>query len=75
MRIHTAELPAIGAARGDMQRVASRRGAVSLTARGDFGTPRGSFFGALSWAEAAIDNLTDPALDPVASSSSAPRGC
>jgi formate dehydrogenase major subunit len=46
--------------------LASRRGEVSLYARADEGTPPGSVFVAFCWFEAAINRLTNPALDPVA---------
>jgi formate dehydrogenase major subunit len=39
---------------------------VSLYARADEGTPEGAVFVAFCWAEAAINRLTNPALDPVA---------
>jgi formate dehydrogenase major subunit len=46
--------------------VATRRGHFSLYARADEGTPEGAVFVAFCWAEAAINRLTNPALDPVA---------
>jgi formate dehydrogenase major subunit len=39
---------------------------VSPFARADEGTPEGAVFVAFCWAEAAINRLTNPALDPVA---------
>ena len=44
--------------------VASRRGEISLTARADDGTPRGSVFIPFAFYEAAANLLTNPALDP-----------
>ena len=46
--------------------LASRRGSVSLYARADEGTPPGVVFVAFCWFEAAVNKLTNPALDPVA---------
>ena len=47
-----------------MVTVASRRGAVSLYARADDGTPRGAVFMPFCYYEAAANLLTNPALDP-----------
>jgi len=44
--------------------VASRRGTVSLYARADDGTPRGSVFIPFCYYEAAANLLTNPVLDP-----------
>jgi formate dehydrogenase major subunit len=44
--------------------VRSRRGAISLYARADAGTPRGSVFIPFAYYEAAANLLTNPALDP-----------
>ena len=44
--------------------VASRRGSVSLYARADDGTPRGSVFIPFCYYEAAANLLTNPVLDP-----------
>jgi formate dehydrogenase major subunit len=64
--IHPAELAAHGLAPGEPVTLETRRGAVTLYARADEGTPRGAVFVAFCWAEAAINKLTNPALDPVA---------
>jgi formate dehydrogenase major subunit len=64
--LHPLDLDAIGVAPGGIVTVESRRGRVSLYARADEGTPRGAVFVAFCWAEAAINKLTNPALDPVA---------
>ena len=44
--------------------IESRRGKVSLYARADDGTPRGSVFVPFCYYEAAANMLTNPALDP-----------
>ena len=64
--LHPLELAALGVLPGEVLTIASRRGQVSLYARADEGTPRGSVFVAFCWFEAAINKLTNPALDPVA---------
>jgi formate dehydrogenase major subunit len=64
--LHPLDLQALGVAPGAVLTVQSRRGAVSLFARADEGTPRGAVFVAFCWYEAAINRLTNPALDPVA---------
>jgi len=64
--LHPLELERLGIRAGELLTVASRRGEVSLYARADEGTPEGAVFVAFCWAEAAINRLTNPALDPVA---------
>jgi formate dehydrogenase major subunit len=64
--VHPLELERLGIRAGELLTVASRRGEVSLYARADEGTPEGAVFVAFCWAEAAINRLTNPALDPVA---------
>ena len=44
--------------------VESRRGRISLYAREDAGTPRGSVFIVFAYYEAAANILTNPKLDP-----------
>jgi formate dehydrogenase major subunit len=44
--------------------VESRRGKISLYARADAGTPRGSVFIPFCFYEAAANLLTNPVLDP-----------
>ena len=51
---------------GSTVTLASRRGEVTLFARDDDSSPPGTVFVAFCWAEAAINRLTNPALDPVA---------
>jgi len=64
--LHPADLQRLGVQPGALLTLASRRGKVSLYARADEGTPAGSVFVAFCWFEAAINRLTNPALDPVA---------
>jgi len=63
--IHPLDLAELGAAPGDIVTIASRRGSVSLYARADDGTPRGAVFAPFCYYEAAINRLTNPALDPI----------
>ncbi|MBN8510643.1 MAG: formate dehydrogenase subunit alpha [Burkholderiales bacterium] len=63
---HPLDLAAIGAQAGEPITIESRRGAVTLWARADDGTPRGTVFVAFAYYEAAINKLTNPALDPFA---------
>ena len=64
--VHPLQLERLGIQPGELMTVATRRGHVSLYARADEGTPEGAVFVAFCWAEAAINRLTNPALDPVA---------
>ena len=64
--IHPLDLDAIGAKPGDVVTIESRRGEVHLFARADDGTPRGAVFVPFCYYEAAINKLTNPALDPFA---------
>jgi formate dehydrogenase major subunit len=64
--VHPLELARHGIEPGAVLTLASRRGAVSLYARADEGTPEGTVFVAFCWFEAAVNHLTNPALDPVA---------
>jgi formate dehydrogenase major subunit len=64
--LHPLELARLGVAPGGLITLASRRGQVSLYARADEGTPTGAVFVAFCWYEAAINRLTNPALDPAA---------
>jgi formate dehydrogenase major subunit len=63
--LHPLDLDAIGAKAGDVVTVESRRGIISLYARADDGTPRGTVFVPFCFYEAAANLLTNPALDPV----------
>jgi formate dehydrogenase major subunit len=64
--VHPADLARWGITPGELVTLASRRGEVSLYARADDSSPPGSVFVAFCWFEAAINRLTNPALDPVA---------
>ncbi|KWR77155.1 formate dehydrogenase subunit alpha [Cupriavidus sp. IDO] len=62
--VHPLDLDALGAKAGELVTLASRRGEVSLYARADAGTPRGAVFVPFCYYEAAINKLTNSALDP-----------
>ncbi len=64
--IHPLDLVAMGAQPGDLVTIESRRGEVSLYARADEGSPRGAVFVPFCYYEAAINRLTNAALDPFA---------
>jgi formate dehydrogenase major subunit len=64
--LHPLDLAALGVRPGERIVLATRRGNVELFARADAASPRGTVFAAFCWAEAAINELTNPALDPVA---------
>jgi formate dehydrogenase major subunit len=64
--VHPLDLSAMDAKPGDVITIASRRGQVSLFARADEGTPRNAVFVPFCYYEAAINKLTNPALDPFA---------
>jgi formate dehydrogenase major subunit len=63
---HPEDMRRLGVAPGERVTIESRRGRVTLFARADEGSPPGSVFVAFCWFEAAINELTNPALDPVA---------
>jgi formate dehydrogenase major subunit len=62
--VHPLDLAAIGGKPGDVVTLASRRGTVSLYARSDDSSPRGAIFVPFCYYEAAINKLTNAALDP-----------
>jgi formate dehydrogenase major subunit len=64
--IHPLDLAALGAKPGDVVTITSRRGAVALYARADDSSPRGAVFVPFCYYEAAINKLTNAALDPYA---------
>jgi formate dehydrogenase major subunit len=64
--VHPLDLAAMDVKPGDVITIASRRGEVSLYARADEGTPRNAVFVPFCYYEAAINKLTNPALDPFA---------
>ncbi|HYD78640.1 MAG TPA: formate dehydrogenase subunit alpha [Paucimonas sp.] len=62
--VHPLDLDALGARPGDILTIESRRGKVSLYARADDSSPPGAVFVPFCYYEAAINKLTNPALDP-----------
>ena len=64
--VHPLDLAALGAKPGDLVTIESRRGKVTLYARADEGSPPGAVFVPFCYYEAAINRLTNAALDPFA---------
>ncbi|MBA2961487.1 MULTISPECIES: formate dehydrogenase subunit alpha [Ramlibacter] len=64
--VHPLDLDAMGGRPGDLVTIESRRGKVSLYARADESSPRGAVFVPFCYYEAAINRLTNAALDPFA---------
>jgi formate dehydrogenase major subunit len=62
--LHPLQLQRLGVEPGEVITVTSRRGAISLYARADDGTPEGAVFIPFCFYEAAANLLTNPALDP-----------
>ena len=62
--LHPLDLRRLGLRAGEVLTLESRRGSVSLYARADEASPEGSVFVPFCYAEAAINRLTNPALDP-----------
>ena len=62
--VHPLDLAAIGASPGGLITLQSRRGEVTLYARADDGASRGAVFVPFCYYEAAINRLTNAALDP-----------
>jgi formate dehydrogenase major subunit len=62
--LHPLDMDAWGIKPGDLITIASRRGKVSLYARADESSPHGAVFVAFCFYEAAINKLTNSALDP-----------
>jgi formate dehydrogenase major subunit len=62
--VHPLDLAAAGASPGELVTLQTRRGHVSLYARADEGMARGAVFVPFAYVEAAINRLTNPALDP-----------
>ncbi|WP_020651777.1 formate dehydrogenase subunit alpha [Massilia niastensis] len=62
--VHPLDLVALGVRPGAVITIASRRGQVALYARADDSSPRGAIFVPFCYYEAAINRLTNPALDP-----------
>jgi len=64
--VHPLDLAALGGRPGDLVTIESRRGKVALYARADDSSPRGAVFVPFCYYEAAINRLTNAALDPFA---------
>ena len=64
--VHPLDLAELGAEPGDTITIESRRGEVVLYARADDSSPRGAVFVPFCYYEAAINKLTNAALDPFA---------
>ena len=64
--VHPLDLAALGAQPGQVITLQSRRGEVALYARADDSSPPGAVFVPFCYYEAAINKLTNPALDPFA---------
>ncbi|HEV7577045.1 MAG TPA: formate dehydrogenase subunit alpha [Caldimonas sp.] len=64
--VHPLDLAALGGQPGDVVTIESRRGQVALYARADDSSPRGAVFVPFCYYEAAINRLTNAALDPFA---------
>jgi formate dehydrogenase major subunit len=62
--VHPLDLVDLGGKPGDVITLESRRGKVSLYARADDSSPRGAVFVPFCYYEAAINKLTNAALDP-----------
>ena len=62
--VHPLDLAALGGRPGDVVTIVSRRGEVVLYARADDSSPRGAIFVPFCYYEAAINKLTNAALDP-----------
>ena len=64
--VHPLDLEAMGGQPGQPITITSRRGEVALYARADESSPRGAIFVPFCYYEAAINRLTNAALDPFA---------
>ncbi|MFC3109016.1 formate dehydrogenase subunit alpha [Undibacterium arcticum] len=62
--VHPLDLAAMKGKPGDVVTIESRRGKVTLYARADDSSPRGAIFVPFCYYEAAINKLTNSALDP-----------
>jgi formate dehydrogenase major subunit len=62
--VHPLDLEGLQVAPGGILTIESRRGRISLYARADDGTPRGTVFVPFCFYEAAANMLTNPVLDP-----------
>ena len=64
--VHPLDLQALGQEPGGVLTIESRRGRITLYARADESSPRGAVFVPFCYYEAAINRLTNAALDPFA---------
>jgi formate dehydrogenase major subunit len=62
--LHPLDIVDLGIQPGDVITIESRRGKVSLYARADDSSPKGAIFVPFCYYEAAINKLTNDALDP-----------
>jgi formate dehydrogenase major subunit len=62
--LHPVDMAALGAKPGQLVTIESRRGKVTLYARADESSPHGAVFVPFCYYEAAINKLTNSALDP-----------
>jgi formate dehydrogenase major subunit len=62
--LNPVDMAALGAKPGQLITIQSRRGQVSLYARADDSSPHGAVFVPFCFYEAAINKLTNSALDP-----------
>jgi formate dehydrogenase major subunit len=62
--VHPLDLERMGVKPGEVITIESRRGEVALYARADDSSPVGAIFVPFCYYEAAINRLTNPALDP-----------
>jgi formate dehydrogenase major subunit len=62
--VHPLDLERLGIKPGEVITIASRRGEVALYARADDSSPVGAIFVPFCYYEAAINRLTNAALDP-----------
>jgi predicted molibdopterin-dependent oxidoreductase YjgC len=65
VEINPADAESYGIKNGDMVRVSSRRGSVEAKANVTGKSPKGTIFMNFHFREAAVNRLTNPALDPV----------
>jgi formate dehydrogenase major subunit len=64
--MHPSDMARVGVRAGEPVTLETRRGRVCLYARADESAQPGMIFVAFCWAEAAVNELTHPGLDPVA---------
>ncbi|WP_430008936.1 formate dehydrogenase subunit alpha [Methylophaga lonarensis] len=64
--VHPLTLDEMGITPGDLMTLSTRRGEVSVYARVDEGVPPGAVFMAFCYYEAAVNELSNAALDPAA---------